>query len=115
MNRLRNYAALTFACWLLVACSTINLGVPKSFNASLQDGYTAITAIVNTAGTLYAAGKLSDADKANVVSVATEAKNGLDIARQIHTTDPTAGADKLTATIAGLTALQNYLVSRSST
>jgi hypothetical protein len=39
-------------------------------------------------------------------------KTGLEIAEQIHTSNPAAGDDKLAATIAGLTALQSYLAGR---
>ncbi|HEU4600513.1 MAG TPA: hypothetical protein VFS24_01025 [Steroidobacteraceae bacterium] len=111
--KLRYLTAAGLLCWLLVACQTINLNAPKSFNAKLQDGYTAVTAVVTTASTLYAAGKLSDADKANLVQMAQTAKDGLDIARQVHSTDPQAGDDRLAAVIAGLTALQNYLLTRN--
>ena len=100
---------------LLTACSTINLNAPKSFNTSLQDGYTAITAAAQTATTLKAAGKISDADVGNLVTTLEQLKGGLDIARQIHATNPQAGADRLSAVVASLQALTLYLASRSAT
>lgn len=115
MNRIRNLAALAFVCVVLAACSTINLNAPKSFNAGLQDGYTTITAIAQTATTLKAAGKISDDDVTNIVTVLENMKSGLDIARQIHATDPQAGTDRLSAVIVSLTALQTYLATRSTT
>jgi hypothetical protein len=112
--RHRNYAALAFACWLLAACGTLGIPKAESFNDKLLNGYTAISALADTTATLYAAGKISDADKDNVVDIATNLKTGLDVARQLHQTSPDAADDKLAATIVGLTALQNYLISRSS-
>lgn len=109
------YAAFWAALLVvLAACSTINLNAPKSFNAGLQDGYTTVTAIAQTAATLKAAGKITDADVTNIVTVLEQMKSGLDIARQIHATDPQAGSDRLAAVITSLTALQVYLASRSA-
>lgn len=113
MLRKSRYAFALPLLILLAACQTLNLNAPKSFNEKSQDGYAAVTAIANTAATLYAAGTITDKDAQNVVSTATSVKDGLDIARQVHSTNPTAGDDKLAAAIQALTALQNYLVSRS--
>ena len=106
------YAAILV---LLTACSTINLNAPKSFNAGLQDGYTMVTAIAQTAATLKTAGKITDSDVTNIVTVLENMKSGLDVARQIHVTNPQAGADRLSAVISSLTALQTYLATRSTT
>lgn len=103
-------AYLPFAALLLVALCAC---VQQSFNARAQTAYQGIAGLANTTQTLLAADKISADDAQNVVTVGTNLKTGVDIAVQVHATDAQAGSDKLAATIAGLTALQAYLASRS--
>jgi hypothetical protein len=97
---------------LLTACATIGVEAPKTFNEKLGAGYATVTAVRDTTGTLLTANKLSADDAQNVQAQADNARTGLDLARQIHATNPSGGDAKLDAVVTGLTALQAYLNSR---
>lgn len=112
--RIRNYAAFACLCWLLTACSVLGVATPKTFNERLAASYTTVTGIRNTAGTLLVAGKITASDAANVQQQADNARTGLDLARQIHATNPPAGDAKLDAVVTALTALEAYLRTRGS-
>lgn len=103
-------AALAVA--FLMGCSTLGVQSPTDFNGRLAAGYKTVEGVANTATQLRAAGKLSDADRENVVATSRTAVAGLDLAGQVHKTNPAAGDQKLTATIAVLTALQTYLATK---
>lgn len=116
-QRLRPITWLAFiAALLLVLAACAQLGVPAAdtFNKRLLAGYQTVEAIATSAGSLRAAGKLSDADRDNVVATSRTAIAGLDLARQVHQTNPQAGDDKLSATITVLTALQAYLATKGA-
>lgn len=98
---------------LLTACSVLGVTTPKTFNERLAAGYATTTAARDTTATLLTAGKLSAADAQNVQSQLDNARTGLDLARQIHATNPPAGDARLAAVVTGLTALQAYLQSRT--
>lgn len=104
---------LLFAA-ILMACSTFGVQAPQTFNQRLMAGYTAVEVVATNATQLRAAGKLSDADRENVVATGRTAVAGLDLAAQVHKTNPAAGQEKLTATIAVLTALQAYLATKGA-
>lgn len=105
------YAVLLVA---LTACGTLGLETPKTFNERLAAGYTTVTAARDTAATLLTSGKITAADAQQVQNQCDNARSGLDIARSIHASDPPAGDAKLTAILAGLTALQAYLQTRGT-
>lgn len=100
------FAGLCLA--LLAACSTTAV-TPLTFNQDLLVGYSTVTGIATTAQSLRAAGRLSEADRANVVATNQAAIASLDLANQMHATDATAGANKLTATLTVLNGLKLYL------
>jgi hypothetical protein len=97
---------------LLTACATLGIDAPKTFNERLAAGYTTVTGVRNTAATLLTSNKLSADDAQNVQSQADNARTGLDLARQIHATNPPAADARLDAVVTGLTALQAYLNTR---
>lgn len=97
---------------LLASCATLNVPAPGSFNQKALAAYNSVDAVVQSATTLYSAGKISKEDAQQVHDQAVNLKSGLEIAEQVHATNPTAGDDKLAATISGLTALQGYLQAR---
>lgn len=113
MKRLLTLASLALVA-LLIGCAQLGASAPRTFNEKLLAGYTTVEAVANSASHLRAAGKLSDADRDNVVSTARTAIAGIDVAAQIGKTDPVAGQAKLTATIAVLTALQAYLATKGT-
>lgn len=104
-------ALLAFA---LVACASVGVQAPATFNQKVLAAHSTVTAIANSASTLRATGKLSDADRDNVVSTLRSAEAGIDLAVLTYKTNSQAGGDKLTATITVLTALQTYLASKGT-
>jgi len=96
----------------ILGCSVFGLPVPETFNERLAAGYTSVTGVRNSATALLDSGTLSSVDGLNVLDQTDNARAGLDIARQIHTTNPNAGSEKLTAVVAGLKALNGYLCVR---
>jgi len=110
-------AALLTGCTVLpdaplTSAAVATRPVARDFNAGYLAAQKTITAIANGALTLRAAGRLSDADRDNVVKVLTDAEAGLQLAKTLHTADPVAGMSKLDASVAILTALQNYLLTK---
>lgn len=113
MNRTHPTTWLMFACALLLAaCQALGVKAPETFNERLAAGYVTVEGIAKQAQQLRAAGKLSDADRANVVATNTQAIAGLDLAKQIHDTNPQAGTEKLTAALTVLNALSAYLATK---
>lgn len=98
---------------VLTACATLGVEAPRTFNEKLTAGYTTVTAARDATATLFSSGKLSAPDAHNVESQLDTARTGLDLARQVHATNPPAGDAKLDAVVTGLTALQAYLQSRT--
>jgi outer membrane lipoprotein SlyB len=113
MKRLLAIAASLMLA-LLVGCTTMGVASPDTFKKRQLAGYTTVEGVANTANQLRAAGKLSETDRHNVVTTARTAVAGLDVAGQVHKTDPAGGEKKLAATIAVLTALQTYLASQGA-
>lgn len=111
MNRLLAPFFLTFAL-LLAACAQLGVPAADTFNKKALVAYTTVEGVAKTAASLRAAGKLSDSDRENVLTTGRAAVTGIELAKQIYTTNPQAGDDKLTATITVLAALQTYLASK---
>lgn len=99
---------------LLISCAQMGVPAADTFNKRLMAGYQTVEAIAWSAGSLRSAGKLSDADRDNVVATSRTAIAALDLARQVHATNPQAGDDKLSATITVLGALQAYLATKGA-
>jgi hypothetical protein len=111
MHRLYCLPALLL---LLSACAQLGLQSPQNFSDRLAAGYVTVTAARDTTATLLSSGKITAADAQNVQQQADNARSGLDIARQVHETNPAAGDDKLAAILTGLNALSRYLNSRKT-
>jgi len=112
--RKTSYAAFWAALLvMLTACQTLGVATPQTFNERLAAGYTTVTAARDTTATLLTSGKLSASDAQNTQAQLDNARTGLDLAREIHATNPPAGDAKLDAIVTGLTALQAYLQSRT--
>lgn len=97
----------------VVGCQSLGLPSAETFNQKLAVAYTSVTSIRQTALVLLQADKITAADAQQVQAQADNARAGLDIARQIHATQPDAGASKLASVLTALTALQTYLDSRN--
>ena len=101
---------------VLSACTSIatapgGASIP-TIQASIAAGYAAVTALDQTASTLQAAGKLSAADKANVIASSEAALTGLDLAESLASTDSTSASAKLTSVMTAVGALQVYLATK---
>lgn len=114
MRAIHRLYVLPLLLMMLTACATLGLEQPKTFNERLAAAYTTVTAARDSAGTLLSSGKITAADAQQVQNQCDNVRSGLDIARDIHAKDPPAGDAKLTAVLAGLTALQAYLQTRGT-
>ncbi len=113
MRHVRNLAwAFTLA--VLVGCAALGVPKPETFNQRLASGYATVTTVRQTTLTLLESRTISSADAQNVQNQANTAREGLDVARDIHRTLPQAGEDKLAVTNAVLQSLQKYLASKRS-
>ena len=108
---MRTFAA-ALALSFLSACGTLGIPTAQTFNERVASGYSAVTAARKSATTLLIAKKISAADAQNVQSQADNARAALDIARNVYSTDPKAGEDKLLAAQAVLQALRSYLLAK---
>jgi hypothetical protein len=106
---LTRYTLIPLLCVLLAACPSM---MPQTFNQRVLFAYSTVDAVVQSTTTLARAGKISKPDAQNVHSQATNLKAGIELAEQVHATDPSGGEDKLSVTITALTALQSYLAAR---
>jgi len=96
----------------ILGCSVFGLPTPETFNERLAAGYSSVTGVRNSATALLDSGTISSVDGMNVLEQTDNARVGLDIARQIHVSNPDAANQKLAAVITGLTALNGYLCAR---
>lgn len=81
----------------------------SSFNEKLAAGYVTVTSARDAATVLLEEDAINVADAENVLKATDNARAGLDIARQVHATDPAGGNLKLKQVLVGLHALDRYL------
>lgn len=98
---------------MLTACATLGVATPKTFNERLAAAYSTVTAARDTTATLLSANKISAVDARNAQEQLDNARTGLDLARQIHTSDPAGAQTRLDAIVVGLATLQAFLQSRT--
>jgi hypothetical protein len=98
---------------MLSACTALGVATPRTFNEKLAASYSTVTSARDATATLLTSGKLSGADASNIEQQLDNARTGLDLARQVHATNPSAGDAKLDAVVTVLTALQAYLQTRT--
>lgn len=110
--KLMRMGMATLALVALVACQTLGVPNPKTFNERLAAGYTTVTTVRNVATDLLDTRVISVKDAQNVQNQANYAREGLDLAREIHTATPAAAEDKLKTTQAVLRVLQDYLATK---
>jgi len=110
--KLKLHQALPLLFLLLAGCASLGVPAPSTFNEKAAAALATVTGARQTTLTLLQAGKLTPDDAENVNAQADNLRQGIDIARQIHSTNTAAGDDRLTATITALTALNAYLGTR---
>ena len=113
MNRYRIPISLLLML-MIYACATIGEPTPQTFNERMAAGIATVSGIRSTATSLLKQGKISVEDASNVQAQADNARAGLDVARKVYATDPSAGNARMTAAVTILNALQTYLNSRST-
>lgn len=101
-----------FAVVLLTACTALGVPIPQSFNEKSAVAISTVTSIRNTAGSLLISRKISAADAQNIQDQADNARAGIEIAIQIHATDPGTAENRLTAVLVGLNAISEYLAAK---
>lgn len=101
-----------FAIVILTACQALGVPVPSTFNEKAAAAITTVTSVRNTAGNLLISRKISADDAQNVQDQADNARAGIEIAIQIHATDPGTAENRLTAVLTGLNAISEYLVTK---
>jgi hypothetical protein len=105
---------LPLAVALLIGCTTMGMPKPKTFDDNVAVSLISVTQVRKATGVLLAAGKITAADAQNVQNQADVAREGINVARAISATDPTAAQTKLTAAITVLQALDAYLASKGT-
>lgn len=117
MPNLRHPARLSLLPVLLLilsACQTLGVPQAQTFNQKVLAAYSSVDGAVQLVTTLYAAGKISTEDAQKAHDRAVNLKDAIQLAEQVHATDPKAGADQLATAIAALTALQTELQKRQT-
>ena len=113
MTLARLFGVAVFS-YFLTACAVVGAPTPDTFNKKLLQGYATVQAVAHTASALRTAGKLSDADRDNVVQTNRQAVAALDIAALAAKTDLDAADAKLQSALVVLQALQGYLVKQQA-
>lgn len=117
MKRLFNYDVLNvipiiLLAFTIAACAQLGVPAADTFNKKAVAAHNTVSGIAKAATTLRAAGKLSDADRDNIVATLRSAETGIDLATMVAKTDAPAGMTKLDTSIAVLAALQTYLLTK---
>lgn len=101
-----------FAIAALSGCASFEGATPTTFNQKLAVGYGTVAAVRSTATNLLVAKKISSADAVNVQKQADTAREGLDVAKAMASTDLVDANVKLSSVTSALQVLQRYLVSK---
>lgn len=105
---------LAVALSILGACAQLGVQAPATFNQKAVAAHQTVEGVAKLSLTLYQAGKLSEADRTNIVATLRSAEQGIDLATLASKTNAQAGMTKLDASIAVLTALQTYLATKGA-
>ena len=103
---------LTFVCALLVACSSLGLPTPETFNEKVAATQSSVTQIRQTATQLLNSKKIGVGDAENVLKGTDAASEGIAVARVMYSQDPDAAQARLKMIVAALTAIQSYLATK---
>lgn len=111
MKRIAQYAAYVLLL-LASGCAALGIPQPQTFNQKIAVAYSDVTSARQVAASLVGIGKITPDDATNVQNLADKARDGIEIARQLHGKDAKAGEAKLASITVGLTALRDYLKGR---
>lgn len=107
-NNLGRGIVLLVAAALVSACATFGVKL-ESFNERLAGGYSTVTFIRDTAGSLLDSGHIGADEAAQVQRQANHLRAGLDAAADLKNREDPAANDKLEMTLYALAALADYL------
>lgn len=104
--------SLLFFISILVACASLGLPTATTFNERALTAAATITEVTKTTSVLLQADKITPDDASNIQGQIHNAEQAITVARSLAKTDIAAADNRMTAIIAGLTALQAYLGSQ---
>jgi hypothetical protein len=104
--------AASLLCFAMLACASLGVPEADTFNKKTVVANGLVESASATVETLYTAGKLSQPDARSFNQRLENAAKAIDIAKQVHQTDPATADARLSAIIAGLNALQSELQAR---
>ena len=94
-------------------CTAIGVPQAQTFNERVAFAMTTVTGIRETATALLADGAIKVEDAKNIQAQADTAREGIDLAIQVHATDPAVAENRLLAAQVIVDALQAYLSSQT--
>lgn len=112
MKPIHSAFAISLALVLLAGCAYLGVPQPQTFNERVAYAYAGLASARDTATSLVQGDKITVEDARNVQTQADAVREGVDVARAIHSSNPQAGAERLDLAISSLTAIQKYLESR---
>lgn len=111
-TRLFRSICTMIAILALSACAALGTPTPDTFNQKLAVSVATVTEVRGTALTLLTAKKISVADARNVQAAADVAREGLNVARGMSSTDLNEASTRLELVNSTLRTLQAYLVEK---
>lgn len=111
MNQVRQILLL----WMtvtLIACQTLGLPTAQTFNERTAVALAGVTTVRDTARALVTTGAISADDAQNIQTQADTAREGINVARGLHASNPGGAENRLSAAVTILQALQTYLNAR---
>lgn len=106
------FIVLAMVATMLLACAQFGGVTPQTFNQKVLAAQTTATTVLKLNDDLLLGKQITAADATNIEKQADNLQAGIDIARQVHATNPTAGDAKLQAVLTALQALQSYLATQ---
>jgi hypothetical protein len=110
--KLKLTSAWLLALVLLQGCAILGVPPADTFNKRAVVANGLVEQASKTVETLFVAGKLSPEDATQYNQRTKDAATGIDLARELHVSDPVAADARLTAIEAALTALKSELERR---
>jgi hypothetical protein len=104
------YARLDLLLVIALAFALIGCATPQTFNQRLLVGYETVAETRTQTATLLNGRLISSADAENVQQQANLAREGLDIAKGMRSTQPQAAEQKLSSMQTVISALKAYLM-----
>lgn len=106
------YFGFLLAVQFLVGCAALGVPAADTFNKKAAGAVQTVNAASQLTLTLLQARKITPDENDAYIARAEQAQHAINLTRQLHVTDPTGAADRLTQIIAGLAILQTELENR---